>query len=74
MQQLIDQIRQEERLPDVVSGRCVHEIVEMASCSSCVDVCPQHAWSLDDEALRLDTALCDGCGLCMPACPEGAVS
>ncbi|MEW8683632.1 MAG: 4Fe-4S binding protein [Candidatus Thiodiazotropha endolucinida] len=74
LQQLIDQIRQEDRLPDVVSERCVHEIVEMASCSSCVDVCPQHAWSLDDEALRLDTALCDGCGLCMPACPEGAVS
>ncbi|MEW8028473.1 MAG: 4Fe-4S binding protein [Candidatus Thiodiazotropha sp.] len=74
LQELFDQIRQEEKLPDMVSERCVHEIVEVASCSSCVDVCPQHAWSLDDEALRLDTALCDGCGLCMPTCPEVAIS
>ncbi|MEW8505363.1 MAG: 4Fe-4S binding protein [Candidatus Thiodiazotropha sp.] len=74
LKELLDRIRQEEKLPDVVAGRCVHEIVDMASCSSCVDACPQQAWSLDDEALCLDTTHCDGCGLCMPACPEGAIS
>ncbi|MET0108492.1 MAG: 4Fe-4S binding protein [Candidatus Thiodiazotropha sp.] len=72
--ELFERIRQEERLPDVISGRCVHTRVELASCSSCVDACPQRAWSLDDDALQLDTILCDGCGLCAPVCPEGAIS
>ncbi|MEW8320347.1 MAG: 4Fe-4S binding protein [Candidatus Thiodiazotropha sp.] len=74
LKELFDRIRHEEKLPDVVSERCVHELVEVASCTSCVDVCPQRAWSLDDDALNLDTTLCDGCGLCRPACPEDAIS
>lgn len=29
---------------------------------------------LDDDGLSMDTALCDGCGLCVPACPRAAIS
>lgn len=57
----------------MLSERCVHAIVDIASCTSCVDACPVSAWDLDDQALLLDTGLCDGCGLCAPACPEGAI-
>ena len=59
--------------PDIQSERCVHAYSPAASCSMCVDVCPQRAWILDDESLSLDQNACDGCGLCRPACPESAI-
>ncbi len=39
-----------------------------------MDACPRDAWCLDDEALGIDTEACDGCGLCTPVCPQGALS
>lgn len=60
-------------LPRSIAERCVHSLVEMASCRACVDACPRDAWILDDDALGLDVEACDGCGLCRPECPEGAI-
>lgn len=61
-------------LPEINGDRCVHALIETASCQSCVDVCPQNSWILDDELLGLNTSTCDGCGLCVPACTEGAIT
>ena len=74
LKDLFNRIRREERLPVVNPDRCVHSLVEIASCSACVDVCPTQAWALDDEALLFDASVCDGCGLCVPVCPESAVT
>lgn len=60
-------------LPEVVAERCVHRLVEKASCRACVDACPRDAWILDEEMLGIDTDRCDGCDLCVPACPQGAI-
>lgn len=38
-----------------------------------MEACPRDAWILDDDALGLDLEACDGCGLCRPVCPEGAI-
>jgi ferredoxin len=54
-------------------ARCVHAAIETASCQACVEVCPKKAWHLDDAALEFDAGLCDGCGLCVPACPRQAI-
>ncbi len=71
--EFIEDVRQEQKLPDILAERCVHGKMESASCRSCVESCPQGAWLLDDAALSLNTQACDGCGLCMPACPESAI-
>jgi Pyruvate/2-oxoacid:ferredoxin oxidoreductase delta subunit len=70
---ITEQARREYRIPEVIGERCVHALVEAASCRACVQACPRGAWTLDDETLGIDTENCDGCGLCAPACPEGAI-
>jgi ferredoxin len=72
-QKSLRQFEIELRHPRVVDERCVHVLVEKATCRACVDVCPRGAWHLDDEQLGLDVEACDGCGLCAAACPEGAL-
>lgn len=61
------------RVPVIASERCVHMHAEVASCQRCVDACPLDAWTLDDDALYIDSARCDGCGLCAGQCPQGAL-
>jgi len=60
-------------LPELVAERCVHRHIETATCQACVDACPCNAWVLDDEQLGIDTERCDGCNLCVAACPQGAI-
>jgi Pyruvate/2-oxoacid:ferredoxin oxidoreductase delta subunit len=60
-------------LPEIRAERCVHSFFEQASCQACADVCPQHAWMIDEEMLGIDIERCDGCDLCVAACPEGAI-
>ncbi len=69
----INQSLLETRQPEVEAHLCVHSIIGSASCTACVDACPLQAWVLDDAVLGLNTTACDGCGLCVPACPEGAI-
>ncbi len=74
MGHFIDHIRDELRIPDINGELCVHSLAECATCQRCVDACPRQAWILDEDALKLNVDQCDGCGLCVPACSEGAIS
>jgi len=68
-----DYLQQELRLPEIRGEDCVHAHIETASCRACVEICPKQAWQLSDESLGIDTEACDGCGLCAPVCPQGAI-
>lgn len=41
----------------------------------CSDLCPFHAISLDEEkkVCQVNETLCKGCGVCVAACPSGAI-
>ncbi|KAF0103618.1 MAG: 4Fe-4S ferredoxin [bacterium] len=52
----------------------MHAAIETAACRACVEACPCGAWHLDDTALEFNASRCDGCGLCVPACPGQAIS
>lgn len=60
-------------LPGLEAARCVHALLPNAGCSACVDACPRGAWVLDESALRFTAEACDGCGLCVPRCPQQAI-
>lgn len=58
----------------VHAERCVHQFVAQARCDACVQACPQAAWKINADGLSFDDAACDGCGLCVAACPCEALA
>ncbi len=42
-------------------------------CRTCLDVCPNHALSMQENGLHLDRSICVGCGWCAEACPTNAL-
>jgi len=73
LRELQSEARADLILPEVVGERCVHGLMEKASCRACVDACPRGAWVIDQDMLGIDAAKCDACDLCVPACPQGAI-
>lgn len=50
--------------------------INMEKCTlkqDCIQACPVEALTIQDEMLLVDEKKCLGCGLCVTACPEGAL-
>jgi ferredoxin len=60
--------------PQVDGDRCVHALLAIASCTRCGASCPRDAIEFASDEIVLDSGKCDGCGLCVPACPQQAIS
>ena len=52
--------------PVVVPEKCT-------GCEKCVEVCPIDAIEMRDGVAWIDPDVCDGDGICIPACPEAAI-
>ncbi|WP_376792668.1 4Fe-4S binding protein [Thermoflexus sp.] len=58
-----------EGVPAVDRARCAAE----QGCQVCQEVCPYEAWRWVDGWPELDKEACQTCGLCLMACPRGAM-
>jgi len=43
------------------------------ACEACVEVCPEHAISMENDLPVINAIMCSGCGACIPACEENAL-
>ena len=43
-------------------------------CGTCLERCQIDALIERDDTMEVDLARCIGCGLCVPTCPEDAIS
>ncbi|MCP3964229.1 MAG: FAD-dependent oxidoreductase, partial [bacterium] len=46
---------------------------QCANCRACLDLFGCPAFYLEDGLIRINTALCNGCGACADFCPNGAI-
>lgn len=68
---LADALRPEYRAaPGVLRQRCVAD----TGCRACVDACPRQAYRWVDGRVEYDRAVCEPCGICVTACPAGAIT
>lgn len=56
--------------PEVNERLCSPARSPRSGCRRCIEYCPREAIAID-EGLRLNRSLCDGCGVCISACPNG---
>lgn len=65
-----------ERKDEHNNVRCFFAPIMCQQCDdpNCMESCPKKAISRDKEGIvRVDDALCVGCGICSKACPFGAI-
>lgn len=62
-----------DRLPALERPRCLRSRFRPHDCRKCEAACPREAIAAEPGAVRIDAAACDGCMLCVPACPAEAL-
>ena len=53
---------------------CGHGPSSLRGCTRCLDGCPGRAIVSGDHQVRVDTTLCQGCGVCVTVCPSGCMT
>lgn len=55
--------------PSIDHGKCASDI----GCRVCAELCPQGALKWSDGVMDYNKDICEPCGICVTACPRGAV-
>ena len=64
---LTEQAARKEAERCMICGQC-------GNCSACIETFGCPAFYLRDGLIKIDEALCVGCGVCVSLCPNGAIS
>lgn len=59
--------------PGIESPDCLRSRFRPHDCRRCVAACPRGAIEAEAGTVRIDPVTCDGCMLCVPACPAEAL-
>jgi ferredoxin len=55
------------------ADHCLRKTSPFSSCTTCIDICPEHAIKGGKGSLSIDHNQCDGCGRCITLCPVQAL-
>ena len=61
----------ESQLPKV---QLFHDVKKCIRCRHCMEVCPKHAVSYENNRIHINHSLCNACGECISECPGSALS
>lgn len=59
--------------PEFTKSRCLAVRQSPGACKRCADVCPHDAVTVRSKGVEINDVDCSGCGLCVQACPSGAL-
>jgi ferredoxin len=59
--------------PRYTPNHCLVVKKAVGGCTTCADVCPHDAITIDARRVTLDDIDCTGCGLCVQVCPSEAL-
>jgi ferredoxin len=57
----------------IPGAKAIVDMERCTCCGICVDLCPEHAISMND-IVEIDDGQCNGCGSCIDECPNEALS
>lgn len=63
----------QQNIPNINKERCINLRSKTQRCTSCKDICPTDAITINNKSVDIDDELCTQCSICKAACPSQAI-